>query len=66
MSTPLSQVEKRWAVKAKQVLDPFRDNGDGFAARAGEVLLTTKRGDRLEQAICEALVEAYADGLSEK
>lgn len=53
--SPLKQVEKVWADKARDLLAPFRND-------FGEITVGPKRADRLEQAICEALVDAYRSG----
>lgn len=56
--SPLEQVEKVWADKARDLLAPFRDRYE----RPGSIIVSQFRADRLEQAICEALVEAYEQG----
>ena len=59
--TPLSQVEPRWADKAKAVLYPFRWR-QPESPHDGEINVSRQRADRLEQAICEALADAYEAG----
>lgn len=60
---PLSKVEKEWAEKAREVLEPFRERRD--TPMEIEVILGQERADALEQRICEALVAAYQKGFDE-
>ena len=56
-ATPLSRIEKVWADIARTTLLPFR-NRDVVKS----ITLGGERADRLEMAICEALVHAYHRG----
>ena len=58
--TALSQPHPVFAEKARQLLQPFRHESNKAV-----VCLGSQRTDRLEQAICEALVEAHNDGVGE-
>ena len=57
--TALSQPHPVFAEKARQLLQPFRNRFPGGIDCGIEY------ADRLEQAICEALVEAHNDGVGE-
>lgn len=62
MSTVLDRVHKTESELACDLLLPFRIPLNVFGA--GGIMLSRERADRLEQAICEALVQAYADGVA--
>jgi hypothetical protein len=51
---PFTEKHWDWALRARELLEPFRDL-DGCT-------LSRTRTDRLQQAICEALYEAYSQG----
>jgi hypothetical protein len=53
---PLKSVHKTEAALAKELLEPFRTLG-------GNIQISRKRADVLEQLICEALVQSFCAGM---
>lgn len=59
---PLDHIYPEQAKKAREILEPFREQFLDGPVAYGAIQVSGERADRLEQAICEALVTEYDRG----